>query len=42
MTFYEAKKLGTSKHKEYGDDWGAWNHENFIKEMDKKVWKCEQ
>lgn len=38
MTFIEAKKLGTPKHKDKGYSYQDYKVSEFINEMDKKVW----
>lgn len=44
MTFYEAKKLGTPKHKNPNIryDYGKLSANDFVKEMNKKVWEVEE
>ena len=42
MTFNEAKKLDTPRHKIYGYKYGKFCAHDFVKEMDKPVWEVEE
>lgn len=42
MTFNEAKKLDTPRHKIYGYQYGKLCAHDFVEEMDKKVWEVEK